>query len=171
MRMRHEWKMQRHFPVDSGIHRKINREARTVRDAYIILEHIHIRKRKSRMHVDNRAEGKFPGKPEYSRGQYAMGHIRWQDARNVRPDYRRFEKDQRISECIKVSLRPAPGVRDREVGILAGTIMGGHLRLTIVRSACVPKRQHPISARRVEHLIKHEAFGRVSIEDSAAEVS
>ena len=90
-----------------------------------------------------------------------MGYIRWQDARDIGPNYGSFEEDQRIGKRIQVALRPAPRVRYGQVGAFAGAVMGGHLSLTIVGDPCVVKGQYSIASRWAEQRIQHEEVGRV----------
>src|ERR1700674_3175168 len=98
-----------------------------------------------------------------------MGYIRWQDARDVRPDYRRFEKDQRIGKRVEVTLRSTPRIRYGEVGAFAGAIMSGHLGLAIVGNPCVLKGQDSIPSGRAEQRIQHEEVTRVIFKIAHAE--
>src|SRR4029077_8805993 len=90
-----------------------------------------------------------------------MGYVRWQDARGVRANYRRFEEDQRIGKRIQVTLRSTPRVRYGQVGALAGAIMSGYLCLTIMGNPCVQKGQYSIPSRWAEQRIQNEEVARV----------
>src|ERR1700730_3527085 len=90
-----------------------------------------------------------------------MGYIRWQDARDVRANYRGFEEDQRIGKRIQVPLGSTPRVRYGQVGAFTGAIMSGHLSLTIVRNPRVPKGQYSIASHWAEQRIQHKEGARM----------
>src|SRR6266403_1757866 len=121
--------------ISLHIEGKESREARAIRHPGVILKHIDVGIGKACVDVKNWTYRQRPWEVKHSPADHAMGHIRRQDAGNIRANHGLLEWKENVGHGIQVTARPAPNVRDIQVSVMNGLKMQRGLELVIVRLA------------------------------------
>src|SRR5260370_42356235 len=151
-----ERQVQMKIPINLRICGKESREARAIRQSYIILKRIHVGVGKAGVQVNNRTYRQRPREVEHSPTDHAIGHVRRQNARDVRTNHRLLEGKENAGYGIQVAAGSAPDVGNIQVGILKGPEMQRRLEFVIVRLASMEKAQQASTSEHARNGIHDE---------------
>src|SRR5260370_24827328 len=144
------------IPINVGMGGEESREARAIRQSYIILKHIHVGVGKAGVQVKNRTYRQRPREVEHSPTDHAIGHVRRQNTRDIRTNYRLLEGKKNVGYGIQITAGPAPDVGNIQVGILNGPEMQRRLEFVIVRLASREKAQQSSTSEHARNGIHDE---------------
>src|SRR5882724_3527027 len=105
---------------------------------------------------------------EHSPSDYAVGHVRRQDARNVRANHWLLERKENVGYSIQVTARPAPNVRDIQVRAMNRLKMQRSLELMVIRPACGEEAQQASASENVGNGIHDEQVARLAVDVTQA---
>src|SRR6266849_995850 len=164
----HERQVQMKISISLRIKGKESREARAIRHPCVILEHIDVGVRKACVNVNNRTHRQRPWEVEHSPADHAIGHIRRQDARNIRANHGLLEWKENVGYGIKITARPAPNVRDIQVSVMNRLKMQRGLELVVVRLACREEAQQASTSEHARNGIQDEQVASLAVDISNA---
>src|SRR6267154_5381792 len=160
----HERKVHMKISINLRVEGKESREARAIRNPYIILEHVDVGIGKTRVHVNHGTHRQRPREVHHSPADHAMGHIRRQDAGYIRANYGLLEWKENVGYRIQITARTAPNVGDIQVSEMNRLKMQRGLKLVIIRLARRKEAQQASTSEHARNRIHDEQFARLAVD-------
>src|SRR6266403_1957040 len=150
--------------ISLRIEGKESREARAIRHPGVILKHIDIGIGKACVDVNNWTYRQRPWEVKHSPADHAMGHIRRQDAGNIRANHGLLEWKGNVGHGIQVTARPAPNVGDIQVSVMNRLKMERGLELVVAGPACRKKAQQASASEHARNGIYDEQVASLAVD-------
>src|SRR5260370_15948202 len=160
----HERQVQMKIPINLRIGGEESREARAIRQSYIILKHIHVGVGKAGVQVNNRTYRQRPREVEHSPTDHAIWHVRRQNARSIRANYRLFEGQENAGHSVQITASTAQNVRNIQVSAMNRLKVQRGLELMVVRSACRKEAEQASTSEHLRNWIHHEQVARLAVD-------
>src|SRR6266481_297690 len=159
-----EGQVQMKISVNLRIDGKESREAGAIWHACVVLQHIDVGVGKAGVDVNNRAHRQRPREMEHSPAHHAMGNVRRQDPGRIRANHGLLKWKENVGYGIQIAARPAPNVRDIEVGVVNRLKMKRGFDLVVVGLSCGEEAQQTSTSENARNRIHDEQGASLTVD-------